>query len=227
MFSAGGSGYAATNAAITPFDGLKALLGSDASLEYSDDGSDLGSSDVAVICAAAHEEEGKDRTDLSLPNAKELISAVKEHPSVQKVIMVAIVPGAITTDWIDDVDAALVMFMPGEQMGPAFAELITGVASPGGRLPLTFPTVDEERFTQQQYPGVDLLSEFSEGVLVGYRWNDAKNVPAAFPFGFGLSYSTFELSDFAAACDGSDATVSVKVTNTGEREGSAVPQLYL
>lgn len=226
-FSAGGSGYVATRKEVTPLHGLKNRLGNSASVAYSEDGSDAGGSDVAVVCAAAHAEEGQDRKDLKLPQAQELISTVKAQSSVKRIILVAIVPGAVTTEWIDDVDASLVMFMPGEQVGPALAEMLVGNASPSGRLPVTFPTPDERRFTESQYPGVGMRSDFSEGVLVGYRWNEAMAVPAAFPFGFGLSYSTFDFSDFKAVCDGEGASVSLTVTNTGARPDTTVPQLYI
>jgi len=228
IFSAGGSGYVATNRAITPFDGLKALVG-EGSVTWSEQVSEARGADVIVICATAHDEEGKDRTSLEMPGAKDMIHAARAADSKQKVVMIAIVPGAVETDWIDEVDAALVMFMPGEQTGPAFAELITGKASPGGRLPLTFPKAGEHRFSEAQYPGVDLKSEMSEGVLVGYRWNDAMKQPAAFAFGFGLAYTNFEFSSFSATCnaDGPGAKVTLAVKNTGEREGAAVPQLYV
>jgi len=229
MFSAGGSGYVATNRAITPFDGLRGALGNGDSVTWSKDVSGAKGADIVVLCATAHDEEGKDRTTLAMPGAKAMVADARAAGSKQKVVMFAIAPGAIETDWIDDVDAALVMFMPGEQIGPAFADLIIGRASPGGRLPLTFPKAGEARFTKAQYRGVDLKSDMSEGVLVGYRWNDAKEHPAAFPFGFGLAYTTFEYSGFHAACNVGDtgAKVMVTVKNIGDREGAAVPQVYV
>jgi len=229
MFSAGGSGYVKTNRGVTPFDGLKSLLGNDGSVTWSEHVSGARGADVVVICATAHDEEGQDRKNLEMPGARDMVREARAAGPEQKVIMCAIVPGAVETDWIDDVDAAIVMFMPGEQTGPAFAELITGRASPGGRLPLTFPKFGEHRFSEAQYPGVHLRNDMSEGVLVGYRWNDAKEQPAAFAFGFGLTYTTFDFSNFEAACNAGSpgARVSVTVSNTGDRDGAAVPQLYV
>jgi len=145
------------------------------------------------------------------------------------------VPGAVTTEWLDDADSALMLFGPGEQVGNALAQLITGDASPNGRLPVSLPKVGEERFSKWQYPGLckddswceKMIANFSEDVLVGYRWNDAKDEPSAFPFGFGLSYTDFEFKNLKVEFDGDVATVAFQIANTGERDGVAVPQLYV
>jgi len=126
--------------------------------------------------------------------------------------------------------------MPGEQVGPAVARLLTGEAQPSGRLPISLPKQDEKRFTTKQYPGEcpgkqkwceHLIANFSEDVLVGYRWNDAKGVPSAFPFGFGLAYTEFELKDFDVQCSDGSIKVSLQVANVGSHAGSAVPQVYV
>mmetsp|Transcript_71999 Transcript_71999/g.154040 ORF Transcript_71999/g.154040 Transcript_71999/m.154040 type:complete len:911 (-) Transcript_71999:56-2788(-) len=229
-YAGGGSGYVATTRSVTPLDGLRHHVKDAASITGSVDASGAEGADVAVVCAAAHAEEGKDRTDLVLPQAEELVGDLRKLPGgkTMRVVVVAMVPGAVTTDeWIGDVDAALVLWMPGEQVGPALAQLLTGDASPTGRLPVSFPKSDEKRFTEEQFPGVDLESKFSEGVLVGYRWNDAKGVPSAYPFGFGLTYSEFLFKDFKAACQGKRATVTMRIENAGERDDAAVPQIYI
>jgi len=227
VFASGGSGYVATTNAVTPLQGLRSRVGSAASVTWGAHASAAEGADVAVVCGAVHSEEGSDRADLAVPGAKELVSALRQQPGKKRIVLVAFVPGAVTTEWIDDVDAALVLFMPGEQVGPALAKLLVGDESPGGRLPVSFPKPDEPRFGPAQYPGVHLLSKFSEGVLVGYRWNDAKGVPSAFPFGFGLAYTSFRFSGFKATCEGRGARVSLTVANTGGRPGAAVPQLYV
>mmetsp|Transcript_72516 Transcript_72516/g.235563 ORF Transcript_72516/g.235563 Transcript_72516/m.235563 type:complete len:225 (-) Transcript_72516:124-798(-) len=111
-----------------------------------------------------------------------------------------------------------------------------GDVSPGGRLPISFPRADEKRFTSAQYPGEcpppvswcpEMTANFSEGTLVGYRWNDAKQVPAAFSFGHGLDYTTYQLQDFKTECKLDRPLVSFEVANTGGRNGTAVPQLYI
>jgi beta-glucosidase len=205
-------------------------------------------SDVVVLCGEAHSEEGWDRQSFKLftsetstfgsegVETKDTVKALREAGH-KNLVLVAFVPGAVhTDDWIESVDAALMLFMPGEMAGIAVASLLTGSASPGGRLPVSFPKTGEKRFTERQYPGVQphgpkwgkhLLANFSEGVLVGYRWNDAMEKPSAFPFGFGLTYTDFKFSGFKASCGEGVATVSVKVTNIGGRGSFAVPQVYV
>jgi len=227
MFSAGGSGYAATNKAVTPYQGLKDAVSDSTSVDWIAEASGDLVADVAVVCVAAHEEEGQDRKDLTLPKAQEMVDTLKAESGIKAIVVLAIVPGAITTEWIESADAALVMFMPGERIGPAFADILLGKASPNGRLPVSFPKQDEKRFTSEQYPGVNLKSSFSEGVLVGYRWNEAQGVPSAFPFGFGLSYTSFRFSGFQATCDGQGVKISLQSSNVGENDGATVPQIYV
>jgi len=238
VYSSGGSGFVMTTRTITPLEGLQEHYQADPSVEivHSTDTSAAAGADVAVICAAAHSEEGWDRQNLSLPEAGRLAKALRdENGEGLKIVVMASVPGAITTEWIDDIDAALLLFGPGEQVGAALAQLLAGDASPGGRLPVSLPKVGEERFTKWQYPGLckdnswckHMIANFSEGTLVGYKWNIAKNVPSAFPFGYGLTYTNFEFKDLKVECDSGVATVAFKVANVGVRKGVAVPQAYV
>lgn len=183
-----------------------------------------------MVCVSAHAEEGWDRKDLKVPGAQELVTAVKAV--AKKVVVIAFVPGPVETDWVEGADAVLMLFMPGEQVGPAVAKLLTGAASPNGRLPVSMPKKGEKRFTKEQYPGTPfgdkkMVAHFSDGVLVGYRWNDAMGVPSAYPFGFGLAYTQLQLKGVAATCAGATATVSMQVANLGAREGVAVAQVYV
>uniref|UniRef100_A0A6U9BDF8 Probable beta-glucosidase G n=1 Tax=Zooxanthella nutricula TaxID=1333877 RepID=A0A6U9BDF8_9DINO len=234
VYSGGGSGYVATDKSVTPLAGFRAKV---PGVTASVDAAGAAGADVAVVCAAAHSEEGWDRKELALPEARELVTALRKQGPDLKIVVLASVPGAVTTDWIGDADAALMLFMPGEMVGPAAAALLLGKASPGGRLPVSFPQEGEKRFTQEQYPGTcpppniwcsHMTANFSEGVLVGYRWNDAPGgVPAAFPFGFGLTYTDFKFEDFGVSCKDNIPLVSFNVTNIGDRDGDAVPQLYV
>mmetsp|Transcript_24766 Transcript_24766/g.71053 ORF Transcript_24766/g.71053 Transcript_24766/m.71053 type:complete len:954 (+) Transcript_24766:50-2911(+) len=233
VFSGGGSGWVMSNKQVTPYHGVKEHFSS-SEVTWGTSASDALEANVAIVCASAHAEEGWDRANLTLPEAAELVKALKAQSPLQKVIVLAISPGVVTTDWIDEADAGLLLFMPGEQVGPAVAELLSGDVGPGGRLPVSLPTQSEHRFTKEQYPGYpfndkNMVTQWSEGVLVGYLWNDAKDIPSAFPFGFGLSYTTFALSDFQTTCDpaAESATVSFRVSNSGLRGGAAVPQLYV
>lgn len=232
VFSGGGSGFVMTNLAISPLEGIQAHF-KDAEVTWSSTASGAKGAHVAVVCVAGHAEEGWDRANLTLPEAKELVSALRQQSKKKKIIVLAFIPGAVTTEWLEDADAALAFFMPGEQVGPAVAQLLSGAASPGGRLPVSLPAEDEQRFTPQQYPGspfndINMVSEWSEGVLVGYRWNDATSKPSAFPFGFGLAYTSFKFKHIKASCSHGEAvTISLTVANTGAHDGAAVPQVYI
>jgi len=237
VWSGGGSGFVDTHRVITPLAGVKAEITDAASVVFSPDASAAKGADVAVLCVAAHGEEGWDRANDALPEVWDLIKGVRKQNSNAKVVVFAAVPGAVEMEWVKEADAVVLLFMPGEQVGPAFAKLLNGAASPSGRLPVSFPKADEKRFTKQQYPGIcpnveggwceHLQANFSEGPLIGYRWNEAKGVPPAFPFGFGLTYTEFNFSGFRAKCKGEDATVSFNISNVGARDGAAVPQVYI
>jgi len=237
VFAGGGSGFVLTNRTVTPRQGIEEHVKDAAEIKWSADASAGKGADVAVVCASAHAEEGWDRDNLTLPEAEHLIAKLRKQPGgkSQTIIVLAVAPGAVTTEWIQDADAALMMFGPGEQVGVAFAQLLTGDATPKGRLPVGLPEVNETRFTPYQYPGLcpgdkwceELIANFSEDVLVGYRWNIAKKVPSAFPFGFGLSYSSFEFEDLTASCSNGMGSVTLKISNTGSLEDVAVPQVYV
>jgi len=177
-----------------------------------------------------------DRQSLALPNDQDaLIAAVAAvNPNT---IVVLQTGGAVTMPWLGQVAAVLQMWLPGDGFGPAAARLLFGDAEPGGRLPVTFPA-DETQGpgrTRESYPGrkdartgaLDDV-EFSEGLLVGYRWWDAMAQAPLFPFGHGLSYTTFALSaDSVRTTAHGGALVDVTVRNTGTRRGSEVVQVYI
>jgi beta-glucosidase len=238
VYSGGGSGFVNTTRTLTPFKALQQRLRG-AQVTLSTDASGAKGADVAVICAAAHSEEGWDRKSMEVPEAAQLVQALRNQTggAQQRIVVLAIVPGVVTTDWATEADAVLMLFMPGEQIGNAVAQLLTGDAGPAGRLPVTMPTAGEDRLTSKQYPGEcpppntwceNMTAKFSEGVLVGYRWNDAVGTRAAFPFGFGLAYTRFDFRNFRARClEGGKVEVSFTVANTGPRAGAVVPQVYV
>jgi beta-glucosidase len=123
----------------------------------------------------------------------------------------------------------------GEEQGNAAASVLFGAVNPSGRLPVTFPRTEEEvpTNTPEQYPGVNKVVTYSEGINVGYRWYDSQKVEPLFPFGFGLSYTTFDFSGMMLSRgdpvpDGeSSIVVSFDVMNTGTRAGAAVAQVYV
>jgi beta-glucosidase len=205
-------------------------------------------SDVAIVFANDGETEGQDRLNLDLhagscnveclqPQYDEnaLIAAVASaNPNT---IVVLETGGPVVMPWLDQVRGVLEAWYPGVEEADAIAALLFGDADPSGRLPETFPRsqADLPTNTPQQYPGVNDPSGvphavYSEGVFVGYRFYDANHIAPLFPFGFGLSYTTFRYSALriTPAPTGSGTyDVSVTVTNTGSRAGAAVPELYV
>lgn len=139
--------------------------------------------------------------------------------------------GPVLTPWREEVNAILEAWYPGQEAGVALAALLFGDSDPGGRLPATFPENETDTPVAgdpMRYPGIANQAEHSEGVFIGYRWYDENAVEPAYPFGFGLSYTEFELSglNVTANADGS-LTVRGSVRNVGDRAGWAVPQLYV
>jgi beta-glucosidase len=127
------------------------------------------------------------------------------------------------------VPAVIHAWFPGEQFAPALAEVLTGRAEPGGRLPITFPTDESTTPIREphQYPGVDGVATYSEELLVGYRWYQQRGVEPAFPFGHGLGYTSFDFADLHAQATDALIGVTFTVRNIGSRRGKAVPQLYV
>ncbi|MFC3835713.1 MULTISPECIES: glycoside hydrolase family 3 C-terminal domain-containing protein [Deinococcus] len=194
--------------------------------------------DYAVVCIGTNgdwETEGVDRWGLGLPGRQdELVAAVRAaNPNT---IVVLQTGGPVTMPWLDSVPAVLQAWFPGQEAGHAIADVLYGRAEPGGRLPQTFPASLKDDPTHPlnpdvQYPGVEGHVEYREGLYTGYRHVDRAGITPLFPFGFGLSYTTFELSSPALSAAsvgaGESVTASVQVKNTGSRAGSTVVQLYV
>lgn len=189
--------------------------------------------EVAVIFAGLpnhFESEGYDRKHIELPfNQNQLI---KEIASVQKNTIVVLHNGSsITMPWIDDVSAVLEMYLGGEAVGQATVDLLFGIENPSGKLAETFPIRLEDNPSYLNFPGYDNETEYREGIYVGYRYYDTKRMPVLFPFGHGLSYSSFKYSDLIvdkeSFYDDEAVKVSITVTNTGSIKGKEVVQLYV
>ena len=131
--------------------------------------------------------------------------------------------------WLPQTAAVLESWYSGVEGADALSAILLGEADPGGRLPVTFPADPGQTPTNspERYPGVDGVADYSEGLLVGYRWYDATGFEPLFPFGHGLSYSRFAYSDLAVTAHADGWEVSFTVRNTGSRFGSEVAQLYL
>lgn len=162
-------------------------------------------------------------------NQDALISTVAAANS--NTVVVLQTGGPVLTPWREEVNAILEIWFAGQEVAPALAAILFGDTDPGGRLPVTFPASELDTPVAgdpTRYPGVANQAEHSEGVFIGYRWFDEHTVEPAYPFGFGLSYTEFELSGLNVTMN-ANGTVSVRasVKNTGDRAGWAVPQLYL
>ncbi|MFJ8649331.1 beta-glucosidase [Streptomyces sp. NPDC093546] len=174
--------------------------------------------------------EGRDRTTLALPGRQEaLIDAVTvANPRTTVVLNTS---SAVTMPWLERTGAVLQMYYPGQEGAAATAAVLFGDTDPGGRLTQTFPLSDSRHPTAgdpRRYPGADGVAEYTEGVRTGYRWYDAEGVEPLFPFGHGLSYTTFAYAGLVVTpARGGGLTASFTVRNTGTRTGVTVPQLYV
>lgn len=239
----GGSGEVEPFENHSLLDGITDRAGGDVTVTY-DDGTDHAraaaaakAADLAIVVAKDQYGEGSDRNCLSLQcpnvngNQDALIEAVAASQSQTVVVLES--GGADLMPWRSKVAALVQAWYPGAHGGPALARVLFGDVDPGGRLPITLPDSESQLPTavsQARYPGTGLLgleTHYDEGVFVGYRWYDEKKLKPAYPFGFGLSYTSFALSGLEVDQSGSGPVVTAVVTNTGGRTGSAVPQLYL
>jgi beta-glucosidase-like glycosyl hydrolase len=223
--------------AVSAQDGIKQRAGAGTTVTY-DNGDDHGraagaarGADVAIVFATDSQGEFFDKSCLTLQCGEPLrgdqdglISAVAQaNPNT---IVVLNTGGPVLTPWAGQVKGVVEAWYPGQEAGNALARVLYGDVDPGGRLPVTFPVNENDAPASgnpAQYPGVNKNTTFSEGVLVGYRHYDAKGVAPRFPFGYGLSYTTFAYSGLTASTKAAEVTV----TNTGQRSGVAVPQLYV
>jgi beta-glucosidase len=193
--------------------------------------------DAAVVFIGRNGEwdtEGSDLQGIVLPGRQdELIEAVAA--ANPRTIVVLQTGGPVEMPWAPKVAAILEAWYPGQEAGNAIADILTGTAEPGGRLPQTFPVrwSDNPAHSQDRevYPGLEGKVRYEEGIFVGYRHYDRVGMTPLYPFGFGLGYTSFALSDLSVDASGFESDgrlhVSLTATNTGERAGSTVVQLYV
>lgn len=187
------------------------------------------STDAAIVFVSKLEGEGADISNIDLPqDENDLIAAVAAaNPNT---IVVLNTGSAVTMPWIDQVKGVFEAWYPGQENGNAIAALLFGDSNPSGKLPVTFPRslADVPAATAGQWPGIEGSVNYSEGIEVGYRWYDAKQIPPLFSFGHGLSYTSFQISHLRLNRTGPrTAAVTVDVTNTGARAGEEILQLYV
>jgi beta-glucosidase len=237
----GGSSWVPPLYTVAPVDGIQNRAGDGVHVTYSD-GTDIPaaadaarSANVAILMLGDKDEEGVDQLITLRGNQNDLATAViAANP---KTIVVLKTGSAVLLPWAHKAAAILEAWYPGEEDGNAVADILFGDANPSGRLPLTFPASLKDLPTNSpaQYPGVDGTATYSEGVFVGYRHYDQRNITPAYPFGYGLSYTTFAYKNLAVSPArislgaNSSQTVSVDfdIINDGKRQGAEVAQLYL
>ncbi len=187
-------------------------------------------SDVAIVFGIRVEGEGFDNADLTLPWGQDAVieAVAAANPNT---IVVLETGNPVAMPWRDDVRAIVEAWYPGQAGGRAIAEILTGAVNPSGRLPLTFPA-DLAQTPRPEIPGMGtpwgtaVTIEYQEGAEIGYRWFAQQGETPLYAFGHGLSYTTFAYENLVVE-GGDTVTATFTVTNTGEREGADVPQLYL
>ncbi|HEY0375879.1 MAG TPA: glycoside hydrolase family 3 C-terminal domain-containing protein [Pyrinomonadaceae bacterium] len=236
---------------VTPLEGILRRVGDRVNVTYSAGYGERGGEDSAARAVRAASQadvviyvgglnhllgvdsEAADRRDLKLPYGQDALLGriVEANP---RTIVVLLGGGPVEMGpWLARAPAVLQAWYPGMEGGHALARVLFGDASPSGKLPCTFPArlEDSPAHALGAYPGKNGTVRYEEGLLVGYRWFDAKSLAPLFPFGHGLSYTRFKYSDLRLR-EGKDAkgpalTVEFKVTNTGESEGGEVAQVYV
>ena len=189
--------------------------------------------DIALVVVGTTddwESEGHDRDTLDLPGRQvELIRAVAA--ANQKTIVLVNTGAPVDMSWANEVPSVMQIWFGGQEMGHAVVDVLLGEADPGGRLPTTIPERIEHTPAYGNFPGEHGQVRYGEGVFIGYRWYEARHLPVRFPFGHGLSYTTFEIGQ--PDCDDTEissahkVTIRIPVTNTGTRIGTEVVQVYV
>jgi beta-glucosidase len=188
--------------------------------------------DAVVLIAGTNsdwETEGNDRANLDLPsNQNELIETICK---LNKNTVVVLNTGSpCEMPWIDNVNAILQCWFPGQEFGNSLADILIGKVNPSGKLPTTFPKKLSDTPAYSTYPGKDLQMDYEEGLFIGYRWYDRESIEPLFPFGHGLSYTSFEYSNLRAIPPKGNSSVAafeVDITNTGDVAGKEVLQGYI
>ena len=188
--------------------------------------------DAVVLIAGTNsdwETEGNDRANLDLPsNQNELIETICK---LNKNTVVVLNTGSpCEMPWIDNAKAILQCWFPGQEFGNSLADILIGKVNPSGKLPTTFPKKLSDTPAYSTYPGKDLQMDYEEGLFIGYRWYDRESIEPLFPFGHGLSYTSFEYSNLRAIPPKGNSSVAafeVDITNTGDVAGKEVLQGYI
>jgi beta-glucosidase len=254
MTGGGGSSHVDPLLTVSPVQGIENAAGPGVTVSYND-GSDVVSAaaaaqaaSVAIVMVGDTQSEGADQPSLALSGDQDQLVAAVAAANPHTIVVVKS-GNPVLMPWLSDVPAVVEAWYPGEEDGSAVAAVLFGKVDPSGKLPVTFPVSDSATpvSSPSQWPGADGQVQYSEGLDVGYRGYDAEGITPMFPFGYGLSYTTFAFSRLrisqaqvrnpvsgpgATSCDCNGQgtgleTVTATVTNTGKVAGSEVAQLYL
>ena len=190
-------------------------------------------SDAAIVFAGLTNEwesEGFDRPDMELPGDQ--VKLIEQVSAANRNTIVVINAGSpISMNWLDQVAGVVQAWYLGQETGNAIADILFGDANPSGKLPTTFPKRLQDNPAYLNYPGENGKVRYGEGLYVGYRYYEKKDITPQFPFGFGLSYTTFDYSKLTVSAReyaaGEEIRVSVDVQNTGKRAGKEIVQVYV
>ena len=181
--------------------------------------------DVVVLCMGldeSSESEGLDRSHICIPeNQKQLLEAVAQ--ANENLVVVLSAGSVVETGWVSRCKAVLHAYLGGQAGAGAIMDVLTGRVNPSGKLAETLPLTYEDTPAARYFPGKQQNVEYHEGLYIGYRYYETAHVPVRYPFGYGLSYTTFAYSDLKADAD----KVTFTITNTGSRAGAEIAQLYV
>jgi len=242
MTGGGGSSKVNPLYKVAPLEGLKKRLGAGVAVTL-DDGSDVSravamakAADVAIVMIGVEQSEGHDFPIVMPDGQDDLVAAIAA--ANPRTIIVLKTGGPVLMPWQEKVPAIIEAWYPGEEDGNVVPAILFGDYNPSGKLPITFPKslADLPAHTPEQYPGVGspnkTVAQYSEQLLVGYRWYDAQNIEPLYPFGYGLSYTSFAYSNLKLSAQTLSAAapalaVDFDVVNTGKRFGTEIAQVYV
>ena len=197
------------------------------------DAADLaGRADVAVVVLRDYRNEHTDLPSLTLSHEQDLLVQAVAAANPRTIVVVAS-GGPVLMPWLEQVPAVLESWYSGQEVGNALAEILFGDVTPSGKLPITFPRSEKESpvSTPEQYSRTERVARFSEGLGVGYRGYDQLGIEPLFPFGYGISYTSFAYAQIQVEPETTNGTrairVSFKIKNTGELAGAEIAQVYL
>lgn len=236
----GGSSDVSPPYTVSPVQGIRNRVNDQATVQWAP-GTPLAdavalaaASDVAIVVVDGSSSEGADRENIRLDgNQDQMISAVADVNASTSVVLRT--GGPVTMPWISDVPAVLEMWYPGMEDGNATASILFGDVNPSGKLPMTFAKKRSDypaEINPRQYPGIAGRAHYDEGIYVGYRHFDERNIEPLFPFGHGESFTTFNYSNLRVTPSEVDInkqtiTLNVDVTNVGDRAGEEIVQVYV